>query len=404
MNDENYSFLGKSALMPQEETLEIKKHRKSLSIGVPQEVLFEENRVALVPGAVNLLVENGHKVLVESNAGKAAKFSDKDYSEAGAQLVYSKEEVFQTDILVKIAPLSKEELEMLKPRQCLFSAIHYMIQNKEFFQELMKKKITAFSSDWIKDNDSNFPVLRSLSEISGNACIFIAAEYLRNIKHGKGAMFGSIPGVSPTEVVIIGAGTVATYAAKAAKAFGAIVKIFDNSVYRLRRIQQELNEKVFTSILQPKVMQRAFSTADVVIGAVHSVNGRTPCLVSDNLVSKMKDGSIIIDVSIDQGGCFETSEVTTHSKPVFVKHGVTHYCVPNIASMFPQTASYALSNFFAPLLIEIGNQGGVESLLKRDNGLRNGVYLYNGILTNKNIADHFQLSYRDLDLLIAAIH
>lgn len=404
MSSQNPLSYKMSALMPQEEMLEIKKDKKQLVIGVPKEVLFQENRVALVPGAVNLLVENGHTVIVEKDAGKAAKFSDKKYSDAGANIVYSNEEVFKADIIIKVAPLSKEEIDMIKPRQTIFSALHYMVQDKEYFKKLSAKKVTAFSSDWIKDNSGNFPVLRSLSEIVGNACVFIAAEYLKDNQFGQAAMFGSIPGVTPTEVIIIGAGTVGNYAAKTAKSFGAQIKIFDNSVYRLRRIQSELNDKCFTSIIQPEVMKRALSTADVVIGAVHSKKGRTPCLVTEKMVSSMKEGSVIIDVSIDQGGCFETSEVTTHSKPVFIKHGVTHYCVPNIPSMFPHTASYTLSNFFAPLIIKMGEEGGIKNLIKTNQGIRNGAYLFNGIVTNKVVADHFDMPYRDLDLLIAAFH
>jgi len=404
MSSQNPLSYGKSALMPQEEMLEIKKDKKQLTIGVPKEVLFQENRVALVPGAVNLLVENGHKVIIEKDAGKAAKFSDKEYSDAGANIVYSNEEVFKADIIIKVAPLSKEEIEMIKPRQTIFSALHYMVQDKEYFKKLSNKKVTAFSSDWIKDNSGNFPVLRSLSEIVGNACVFIAAEYLRNNQFGQAAMFGSIPGVTPTEVIIIGAGTVGNYAAKTAKSFGAQIKVFDNSIYRLRRIQAELNDKCFTSIIQPEVMKGALATADVVIGAVHSKKGRTPFLITEEMVSSMKEGSVIIDVSIDQGGCFETSEVTTHSKPVFIKHGVTHYCVPNIPSMFPHTASYALSNFFAPLMIKMGDEGGIESLIKMNQGIRSGAYMFNGIITSKIIADNFDMPYRDLDLLIAAFH
>lgn len=404
MTDQKAFSLGKSALMPQEEKLEVKKDNKSMTIGVPKEILYEENRVALVPGAVNLLVENNHEVIIESNAGKSAKFSDKEYADAGAKIVYTAEEVYKANVILKVAPLSKEEIQMLNGRQTVFSALHYTIQNKEYFKSLSDKKLTAFSSDWLKDNSGNFPVLKSLSEITGNACVLIAAEYLSSKEFGRAAMFGSIPGVTPTEVVVIGAGTVGTYAAKAAKAFGAQIKIFDNSVYRLRRIQNELEEKVFTSIFQPKVLRRALATADVVIGAVHSKHGRTPCLVSEEMVENMKEGAVIIDVSIDQGGCFETSDVTTHSTPVFIKHGVTHYCVPNIPSMFPHTASYALSNFFAPLIIQMGEEGGIESIIKLNKGIRNGAYMFNGIITSKIIAENFNMDYRDLDLLVAAFH
>ena len=395
--------LTQTALMPQEEMLEVGKKKGRLYIGIPRETSFQENRVALVPDAVALLVNNGHNVVVETNAGKMSNFQDHDYSEAGAQIVYSPEDVFKADIILKVAPPSPQEIEMMQQRQTLISALQLTVQPENFLKQLMQKRITAIAFDWIKDGDGIYSVIRSMGEIAGGASILIAAEYLSNANNGQGAILGGISGISPTEVVILGAGTVGEFATRAALGLGASVKVFDNSVYKLRRLQSDIGSRVFTSVIQPRVLAKHLKTADVVIGAIRSQHGRTPCVVTEEMVSEMKVGSVIIDVSIDQGGCFETSEVTNHTKPVFRKHGVIHYCVPNIASRVSRTASYALSTIFAPILVNIGEEGGVENMLRRDEGVRNGVYIYNGSLTNKDLGEMFQLPHKDINLLMAVL-
>lgn len=391
-------------LMPQAEMLEVKRQKKNVSIGVPRETSFQENRVALVPEAVGLLVQNGHQVLIETNAGKAANFPDNEYSEHGGQIVYTAEEVFKADIILKVGPPSETEIDLLKNRQTLISAVHFTIQNQNYFKKLIAKKITALSFELIKDKTGSFPVVRAMSEIAGNTSILIAAEYLSDPQYGKGGMLGGFSGITPTEVVILGAGTVGEFAARAAMGLGALVKIFDNSLYKLRRLQNNLNTRIFTSIIQPKVLLKSLKTADVVIGALHAVEGRAPIVITEQMVMEMKSGAVIIDVSIDQGGCVETSHVTNHSDPVFQFNNVTHYCVPNIASKVPHTASYALSNFFAPILLDLGEEGGIENKLKNDYGVRQGVYLYNGILTNKFVGEYYGIPYQDIDLLMAAFH
>ena len=388
--------------MPQEEMLEMKKQKKMVSIGVPREISFQENRVALVPEAVGLLVQNGHQVLIETNAGKEAHFPDNEFSEQGGQIVYSAEEVYKADIILKVAPPSNEEIEMMKNRQTLISVLHLTIHDQSYFKKLSLKKITALSFEFFKDKTGSFPVVRAMSEIAGNTSVLIAAEYLCDSEYGKGSMLGGFSGITPTEVVIIGAGTVGEFAARAAMGLGAFVKIFDNSLYKLRRIQNNLNTRVFTSIIQPKVLLKSLRTADVVIGALHGTGGRTPIVVTEQMVMEMKQGAVIVDVSIDEGGCVETSHVTNHTEPVFQKHGVTHYCVPNIASKVSHTASYALSNFFAPILLKLGEEGGIENMLKNDSGVRHGVYLFNGTLTNKFIGEYFKMPYQDIELLMAA--
>ena len=387
---------------PREEMLEVRKRKNNLIIGIPLETAYDENRVALAPEAAGLLTQHGHQILVQSRAGENSFFPDEAYAAAGCQIVYSASEVFQADIVLKIAPVSDQEMQFVRSGQVIFSTVALPMQKTDYFRALMRKKVTAVAFELVRDKANTFPLVRGMSEIAGNTAILIAAEYLSHKAFGKGRMFGGLSGITPTEVVILGAGTVGESAVRAAMGLGAMVKVFDPSVYRLRRLQNNLNARVFTSIIQPRVLLKSLKTADVVIGAIHSSWGRTPVVVSEDMVRKMKSGSVIVDVSIDQGGCVETSSVTTHSDPVFKKHGVTHYCVPNIASGVPNTASYVFSNFFAPVLLTIGEEGGTENMLKRDPGVRKGVYMLNGTLTNPYIGESFRLPSQDIDLLMAA--
>jgi len=391
-------------LLPQEEMLEVPHQHSNLTIGVPKEISAQENRISLVPDGVALLCRNSHQVIIESGAGLTAHFTDHEYSEAGARIVNSPQEVFKADIILKVGPVTNGEMELLHPKQTLVSAIQIAMQCKEFFKGLSARKVTALAFELIRDKTNQLAVTRAMSEIAGSTSIFIAAEYLTDKVYGRGKMFGGFTGINPSEVVIIGAGTVAEFAARSALGLGALVKVFDNSVYRLRRIQNNLGLRVFTSILHPKVMTESMRTADVVIGAIHSSEGKTPCVISEEMVKQMKDGSVIIDVSIDQGGCFETSHPTSHSDPVFKLHGVTHYCVPNIPSRVPHTASQALNNIIVPIILDVSKQGGIENLLKRDYGVRQGVYIFHGMSTNLFISRQYNLPFQDIDLLMAAFH
>jgi alanine dehydrogenase len=397
-------FSHSEGMMPQEDMLEVQRQKCRLTIGIPKEITHQERRVGLVPEAVNLLVQNGHNVLIETNAGAGSRFHDHEYSEAGSQIVSSAKEVFQADIILKVAPPTDEEMELMKEKQVIFSALHLSNREPAFFRNLMRKKITALAHENIQDQFSSFPVRRTISEIVGNAAIMLAARYLSDPEYGKGNMLGGFSGISPTEVVIIGAGTVAENAARVALGMGATVKVFDDSIYRLRRLQVNIQNRLFTSIIQPKVLMNALQTADIVIGAIHSIQGHTPVIISEDMVKGMKAGAVIIDVSIDQGGCVETSRITTHQNPVFKKYDVIHYCVPNIASQVPHTASYALSNFFTPVLLSIGDEGGIDNLIRRDRGICKGVYVFKGILTSKPISDMFSLPFQDIDLLLAAFN
>lgn len=394
------SLMKEGHLLPQEEMLEIASKKGSLNIGIPRETSFQERRVALVPEAVSLLVANGHQIKIETKAGENAHFSDKDYSEAGAQIVYDKKEIFQCDIIFKVSPPIEEEVDMMTTNQTLISAIQITMQPKKILQKLMEKKVTAIAWDYIKDQDGHFPVVRAMGEIAGNTSILIASELLSSFSDGKGVMMGGIAGVQPTEVVVLGAGTVGEYAARAAIGLGASVKVFDESLGRLRRLQHSTGIRMYTSIIQPKVLAKALMRADVVIGAIRGKTGKTPCIVSEDMVSNMKTGAIIIDVSIDQGGCFETSEITNHEAPTFDKYGVTHYCVPNIASRVSRTASFAISNIFSPILLEMGDRGGCKELIKKDHGFRSGVYMFKGNLTNQILGKIFDLRYKDIELLL----
>ncbi len=389
----------KEQLLPQEETLEIYKNKGELFIGIPKETSFQEKRVCLTPDAVAAITAHGHRVIIESNAGKWARFSDKDYSDAGAEVTKDTKKVFSCPTILKVEPPSNEELEMINTQTTIISALQLKTQCKEYFQKLATKRITALGFEFIRDEDGTYPAVRALSEIAGTASVLIASEIMSNYEEGNGLMFGNISGVPPVEVVILGAGTVGEFAARSAVGLGANVKVFDSSLTRLRNIQTNIGCTLYTSTIQPKNLMKALKRCDVVIGAVRGKN-RSPILVSEQMVESMKNGAIIIDVSIDMGGCVETSEITTHDNPIYKKHGVIHYCVPNIPSRYARTASVSISNIFTHYLLHIAEQGGFENTLRYDKGLRNGLYFYHGILTNKSIADWFDLSYRDINLLI----
>jgi len=385
-----------------EETLDIKPKGAELLIGIPKENSFNENRIALTPEAVGVMIANGHRVVVESKAGDGASYSDQDYSEAGAKIAYDKKEVFECDILVKSAPVSESECELLKPNQYIISPIHLAVMKREILQKMMDKKITALSFENLKDDTGHNPIVRSMSEIAGSAVMLIAGQYLSKTNNGKGVLVGGISGIPPTKVIIIGAGIVGEYAARTALAMGASVKVFDNSIYRLKRLQNNIGVRMWTSVLEPKILAKQLKTCDVAVGALSGAAGRTPIVVTEETVSKMRPGSVIVDVSIDHGGCFETSKVTTHEKPVFTKYDVIHYCVPNIPSGFARTASQAISNVLMPLMLETGEDGGIDHIVWHKINIRSGIYLYKGSLTNFYLSERFDLKFTDLNLLIAS--
>lgn len=385
-----------------EETLDIKPKGAELSIGIPSETSYQENRIALTPEAVSVLVANGHKVIMETKAGEGASYSDRDYSEAGATIVHSKKEVFECEVIVKSAQVCEHEIDLIKPHQFIISPIHVTALKREILEKMMEKKVTALSFENLKDDSGHNPIVRSMSEIAGSAVMLIAGQYLSNANNGKGVLVGGISGIPPTKVIIIGAGIVGEQTARAALALGASVKIFDNSIYRLKRLQNNIGMRLFTSVIEPKILSKQLKTCDVAVGALAASGGRTPLVVTEEMVSIMRPGSVIVDVSIDHGGCFETSHLTTHADPIFRKYDVIHYCVPNIPSGFARTASQAISNVLMPLMLEMADDGGFENLVWYKINIRSGIYLFKGSLTNFHLSQRFDLKFTDLNLLIAS--
>lgn len=398
MNQPSSPF-SKQQLLPQEETLEVLKQKGELFIGIPNENQYQEKRICLTPDAVNALTSNGHMVLMEAGAGESASYTDKEYTEAGAKITRDTKKVFSCPLLLKVEPPTLSEIQLMNPQATIISALQIKTRSKEYFEELAKKRITAIAFEYIRDEDGKYPAVRSLSEIAGIASVLIASEIMAATNQGNGLMFGNISGVPPIEVVIVGAGTVGEFAARSALGLGANVKVFDNSLTKLRNIQTNLKQTIYTSTLQPKNLLKSLKRCDVAIGAVRG-NDRSPIVVSSTMVEQMKKGSVIIDVSIDMGGCFETSELTTHDKPTREKFGVIHYGVPNIPARYPRTSSVSISNIFTPYLLKIGEDGGLENSLRFDRGLRNGLYMYHGILTNKSVGEWFDLKYSDINFLI----
>ncbi len=396
------SFFAQESLASQPETLAIERSDGNLFIGVPLETTPYENRVALVPHAVQSLIGSGHRVVVQQGAGEKSNYSDSDYSEAGAEVVHSAEEVYKADIILKVAPPTVKELSLFHADQILVSPLQIPIISEDYIETLRKKRVIAVAMEYLQASDGSFPVVRIMSEIAGISAMHTAAELLSNAKGGRGVLLGGVSGVPPAKVVILGAGVVGEFATRTALGLGASVRIFDNDVYKLMRIQKLIGRQLHTSTINPVYLSYQLLSADCVIGAIHSREGRTPMVVSEEMVAKMKDGSVIIDVSIDQGGCFETSEVTSHQNPTFTKYGVIHYCVPNIASKVSRTASVAVSNILTPLLVKAGGTGGLEQFLFRNPGIRHGVYTYKGCLTNIYLSKHFNIKYTDINLLLTS--
>ena len=389
-------------LIPKESPAPSKKGGKPMTLGLPKEISPQEKRVVLTPEAVGILVNNGVDVLVETTAGEQAKFSDQEYSDAGAKIAYSRKEVFGADVVVKVDAPTLEEIADMSAGACLISALQLEKQRAEFIQALNTKKITSLAFEYLEDKVGGMPVVRAMSEIAGSTVMLIASEYLSSVNEGKGLILGGITGVPPTKVVILGAGTVAEYAARTALGLGANIKVFDNHLYKLRRIKQLLGQQIATSTLDNASLSQALTEADVVIGALRAEKGQNKIVVTEEMVAKMISGSILIDVSIDQGGCVETARMTTHENPVYRTHDVIHYCVPNIASRVARTASYSLSNIFTPILLHMNDLGGAEEMIFTYKWFLKGVYTYRGSLTNAFLAKKFGLNHKELQLLLAA--
>jgi alanine dehydrogenase len=398
----SYFPLGQAHLLPQEEMLETGRRKKKLTIGIPKETSRFENRVALTPQGVELLVANGHTVLFESGAGDKAHYFDHDFAECGAQIVKGNTQVLKADIVLKVSALTEDEVNVLEANQLVISLLNLYNQSRESIQRMLDRRLNAIAFELLKDDNGCYPVIRSMSEIEGTASVMIASEYLSKAHNGKGVLLGGVTGISPAELVILGAGTAGEFAAKAAIGLGASVKVFDNSYHRLRELERNGGQRIFTSVLHPQALAKALQSADAVLGSLRYLQTGRSFMVTEEQVSKMKKGSIIIDLSMDQGGCFETSRCTDFDHPVFTRHGIIHHCIPNIASRVSRTSSIALSNIFAPIILRLGEAGGVHHLIKEDVGLSHGMYLYKGILTNSYIGRQFNIPYKDIGLLMAA--
>jgi alanine dehydrogenase len=394
--------LGSSSLMPKEEHLETAVRFRRISIGIPSDSKEDEKRVPLTPEAVNLLVEADNEVIVQKGAGTGSNYTDKDYSENGAIITDSPARVYGSDVVIKVAPFTEKETDYLKGNQVVMSYLNVLKLNEEILSRLIRKKVSAIAFEKIRDNDGILPVIESMSEINGVTSILLASDYLSNHHGGKGVMLGGITGVTPTEVIILGANRAGEFAAKAAIGLGSIVKIFDNSLQRLRNFESLTGQRLQTSVFHPQVLKKALKSADVLIGAIELEDLRPWYYVSEEMVRSMKKGAVIIDLSIDRGGCIETTECRALKDPVYEKYGVIHFSAWNLPSRVARTASIALSNIFAPLLQTMADSGGITQLLKNDHGVRDGVYLYNGILTNETLGQKFGILSKDLDLLLTA--
>ncbi len=392
--------VSKTMLMPQEEMLEIKSRSEKIKIGIPSDYSKVEYRVPLTPQAVDLLTSYGHEIYIEKDAGKHASYTNDQYRQAGAVILDEKEEVFQCDIILRVAPFSSDEIDLLRGNQTVISSMQIQAHCSESIKKLMQKKVTTIAFENLENEEGFMPVVHQMSQIAGLTSITIASEFLSNAHNGKGVLFGEVTGVTPAELVIIGTSTAAEYAARAALSLGILVKVFDTSVYDLSKLEEKLGQRIFTSVFYPKVLRKALFSADAVIGAM-SFNTTPKFKVSEDLVKQMKEGSVIIDLNASQGGCFETSRCTDFNNPTYVKHGVVHYCVPNSPSLVSRTASISLSNILIPILLAIGDSGGVDSYIKTSKGFRKGVYIYHGILTNTEVGNLFNIPAKDIDLLLA---
>jgi alanine dehydrogenase len=375
----------------------------SLKIGLPKEISNDERRLSLTPGGVSILRANNHEIYLEKGAGNDAHFSDQEYTDAGAEIIYSPEDLYtKSELIVKVAPPIQQEQELMQPNQVLISALHLGNMKQEYLKMLIQKGVSGIGYEFLMGDDSEFPIVRMMHEITGSMSVQIAAHYLENSSSGQGIMLGGISGIPPSTVVIIGAGIIGEYAARTALGYGSQVFVLDNDLAQLRRLENALDRRVITATANHQYLSSAIELADVVIGAAVTEGERAPCLVTEPMVANMKDRSVIVDTVIDQGGCIATSNPTSHSDPVFTKHGVIHYCVPNIPSNVARTATYALNNVIVPYLLAIGDAGGIRESLWSNTALRNGTYVYKKHLTKKSLANQFSMPYREIEMLIAS--
>ncbi len=396
-----YDDMKSTQFFVRELLLKVESKSVSLSIGIPKENQNFEKRLAITPETVALLVDSGHRVLVESDAGLTINYSDQYYSESGAEIV-DKAEVFKADVILKISPPTLGEVLLMKVRSNIFSFLQLQLLSSSTLALMAEKRINALAYELLYDESGVSPFVTAISEIEGACSISIASELLSNAHGGKGILLGGVAGVSPTEVVIIGAGVAGTIAAHTALAMGATVKIFDNDISKLRKLHSELDHKIFTSVLQPNVLRNVFRSADVVIGAMQYVNKTHFYRISSDLIREMKKGAIIIDLRMSQGGCFETTmEACLPQHPdVFERYGVLHFCELSLSSRVARTATIALSNIFIPMFNAISECGGIGQCARFDRGFSSGFYMYSGKIVNSYVANHYNMPVSDIGLFL----
>jgi len=400
----NPSELSKSiGLKTLEEAVRRGGTQAQLAIGVPKERSADERRVCITPGGVDVLVANGHRVIVEKGAGLDARFTDHAYSDAGAEIAYTAEELFaKAELIVKVAPPDVRERLMMREGQTVLSAVHLGTATEAFFKDILGKGVSGIGFEFLQSKDGTFPIVRMMHEITGSVAVQIAAHHLESNLGGPGVLLGGISGIPPATVVILGAGIIAEYAARTALGYGAQVFVMDTDLGALRRLENALDRRIVTAIANQQYLAIAMKSADIVIGAALIEGSKAPCWVTEPMVETMKAGSVIVDAVIDQGGCIATSKATTHSDPVYAVHGVTHYAVPNMPSAVARTATYALNNVIVPYLIQIGDAGGLSEALWKHVTIRNGTYLHKRHITKKSLASSMNLPYRDIEMLMAS--
>ncbi len=362
-----------------------------ISIGIVKEDPSKERRVGLSPAGVQALTGEGCAIFVEKGAGDASHFSDEEYRKVGAQTVYSRDEVFgRSDVVLRVSSPNEDDVRNLRPGQVLFSFVHMGTARPAVINEILSRKITTIGYELIQDDHGELPILMTMSEIAGQLCTQIAARLLGTVNRGRGIIMGGVTGIPPATVLILGAGNVGRSAARMALASGAEVIVLDRDLRRLREIASHTDHRVVTGLVNEFNLRKSVRFADVLIGAILITGEKTPHIVTEDMVREMKPGSVIIDISIDQGGCVETSRPTTLETPTYILHDVVHYCIPNIPATVARSATYGLTNALLPYLLDMARRG-IESSISLNRGLAAGVYTHDGVCTNAAIARRFEL-------------
>ncbi|MDQ3019714.1 MAG: alanine dehydrogenase [Bacteroidota bacterium] len=367
-----------------------------MKIGVPKEIKTNENRVALTPIGAEVLKRHGHKIFVETNAGNGSGFSDADYKKAGATILKTPKEVFDTaDMIMKVKEPIKPEYNLIREGQVVFTYFHFA-SSKDLTIAMMKNKCIAIAYETVQKEDGSLPLLIPMSEVAGRMAPQEGAKYLERTMGGRGVLLGGVPGTEPAEVVVLGGGIVGTNAAKIAAGFGAKVTIMDNNLYRLRYLDDVMAKNVTTMMSNPHNIREAIKKADLVIGAVLIAGAKAPKLITKDMLKLMKPGSVVVDVSVDQGGCIETCKPTTHENPTYVVNDVVHYCVANMPGAVPFTSTIALTNATLPYAVELANNGWHKACTENKE-LQLGLNMIEGKIVYKGVADAFGYEYSDVD-------